>query len=321
MQGDNDRSKKTPGEPGAKQGQSKQDPAKSPSNSAKQSDSQSNTAGDRAGGGKEGGGQEAKKSGTGSEGTHTPSDEGSSTANEKGNGEIGPKAGSQAKSDHATGNAAKQTDKNGPGREGPQSAGKGPGGKQESQPDTSQTAESKEDESGGTQPGDKDSDKDGAKSAGNPMVGGRPGHMPDGPGPAAPKQPGADAANLDYARKQTDLALEHLRDQMARDKSNLLDELGWSREDGERFLQRWEEMKRAAGQEGPNGQAAKKSLDEAIKSLGLRPHGTQLTGEREHTTSFAASTTPAASSRPPTGPSRSANTPAASPAEGNDGKG
>ena len=95
-----------------------------------------------------------------------------------------------------------------------------------------------------------------------------------------PKQPAADEANLDYARKQTDLALEHLREQTARDNSELLDELGWSRQDAARFLERWEQMKRAAGQQGAEGQAAKKSLQEAIKSLGLRPHGTQLQGQR-----------------------------------------
>jgi hypothetical protein len=65
---------------------------------------------------------------------------------------------------------------------------------------------------------------------------------------------------------------------MAKDKPELLDKLGWSRQDAERFLKRWEQWKQAAGQQGPEGQAAKKSLDEAIKSLGLRPHGTVLRG-------------------------------------------
>ena len=69
---------------------------------------------------------------------------------------------------------------------------------------------------------------------------------PPGPGASAGEGP-----NLEFARKQTDLALEYFRDQMAKDKSSLLEQLGWNREDAEGFLRRWDEMKRAAGQQGP----------------------------------------------------------------------
>lgn len=37
-------------------------------------------------------------------------------------------------------------------------------------------------------------------------------------------------------------------------------------------------MKRAAAEQSPQGLAARKQLDEAIKSLGLRPHSTKLRG-------------------------------------------
>ena len=65
---------------------------------------------------------------------------------------------------------------------------------------------------------------------------------------------------------------------MAKDKSELLEQLGWSREDATRFIERWQKMQQAAEQAGPQGEKARKSLAEAIKSLGLRPHGTQLQG-------------------------------------------
>src|SRR5204862_281441 len=68
----------------------------------------------------------------------------------------------------------------------------------------------------------------------------------------------------------------HLRDQLAKEKPELLDRLGWTPEEARQFLERWEEMKRAAAQEGPKGEAARRVLDDALKSLGLRPRGAQL---------------------------------------------
>ena len=70
--------------------------------------------------------------------------------------------------------------------------------------------------------------------------------------------------------------LEHLRDQLAKDKPALLDRLGWTKEDARRFIDRWEEMKRLAAEAGPQGDAARKELNDALRSLGLRPRGTEL---------------------------------------------
>jgi hypothetical protein len=77
--------------------------------------------------------------------------------------------------------------------------------------------------------------------------------------------------NLDYARKATDLVLEALRDQKQNPDADLLKQLGWTAEDLERFLARWEAMKAAAAQEGRTGDEARQSLDETLESLGLRP--------------------------------------------------
>jgi len=85
---------------------------------------------------------------------------------------------------------------------------------------------------------------------------------------------------VEYARKATDLALEHLKDQMAREApdQDLLDRLGWSPEDLQKFYRWWDQKKRTAGAPGTAGDGAKRELDEALRSLGLRPPGTELKG-------------------------------------------
>ena len=49
-----------------------------------------------------------------------------------------------------------------------------------------------------------------------------------------------------------------------------------AQEDAEDFLRQWEEMQKAAAQRGPQGDAAKRELDKALKSLGLRPAKSKL---------------------------------------------
>jgi DNA-directed RNA polymerase specialized sigma subunit len=74
-------------------------------------------------------------------------------------------------------------------------------------------------------------------------------------------------------RKQTDLVLDKLADQLNRKKvdKELLKELGWSEADMKRFVERWQQRKAAADKSDPSGEAAKRELDEALRSLGLRP--------------------------------------------------
>ncbi|MDG2384903.1 MAG: hypothetical protein P8N76_24750, partial [Pirellulaceae bacterium] len=104
-------------------------------------------------------------------------------------------------------------------------------------------------------------------------TGGRPG---DGTGTAdgtVEGEPGEDEANLDYSRKATDLALDHLKDQL--DNRDLLDELGWTSDDARRFLDRWQQMKRDARQQGARGQQAQQALEDQLRGLGLRPQAAQ----------------------------------------------
>ncbi len=82
----------------------------------------------------------------------------------------------------------------------------------------------------------------------------------------------ADKANLEYARKVTDLTLERLEDQVKKDKVDpkLLDKLGWSKADMQRFLARWQKMKRDAQRTDRQGAEARRELDDALRSLGVR---------------------------------------------------
>jgi hypothetical protein len=81
------------------------------------------------------------------------------------------------------------------------------------------------------------------------------------------KLPPEQEANLQYARKATDLALEHLKDQQDNPDPRLLEKLGWTKDELQSFLDRWESLKRNASDD-PQGQ---RELDESLRSLGLRP--------------------------------------------------
>ena len=106
-----------------------------------------------------------------------------------------------------------------------------------------------------------------------------------GPTKTDAKAPEADAANLEYARKQTDLVVETLAEQMKRNKvdKRLLDELGWSEQDLKRFVERWQQLKEAARGNTPAADAAQKELDDALRSLGLQHGNLQQAKVKEDT--------------------------------------
>ena len=80
---------------------------------------------------------------------------------------------------------------------------------------------------------------------------------------------GADPANVEYARKATDLVLDYLKDQeRKKPDQELLDELGWTPEQLKQFLNRWKSLKQ--DEDSADGETNAK-LDDALRSLGLRP--------------------------------------------------
>ena len=102
--------------------------------------------------------------------------------------------------------------------------------------------------------------------------------------------------NLEHSRKATDMVLNRLEEERYDPDPELLDELNWSKEDLNQFLDRWNEMKRKA--ETGNDPAAKRRYDQAIKSLGLSPDSGQrkVKGESDQKTGFK---TDSAVNRPP----------------------
>jgi hypothetical protein len=151
----------------------------------------------------------------------------------------------------------------------------GLGSKQPQSPDAS-TGKGQQKPAEGTPAGDQLGKGPSAHGSGNPTVGGQQGPSPDAAAESESRQSAADAVNLDYARKQTILALEHLEDQLAKDQPELLERLGWTREQAQRFIDRWRQLSEAAEEKGSRGEAAKKQLDDALKSLGLRPGATVI---------------------------------------------
>ena len=99
--------------------------------------------------------------------------------------------------------------------------------------------------------------------------------------PRRTPESGEDDPNLEYTKKATDLAIEYLKDQLAKGKPDqkLLDELKWTPDDMRRFVDQWDRFKKQADAADP---ATKKKLEEKMKSLGLRPHGTTLKGGQTH---------------------------------------
>ncbi|MBI2824913.1 MAG: hypothetical protein HYX69_09535 [Planctomycetia bacterium] len=288
-QEDNAPREKKQSAPGEK-GNPDDDQPESPSQSKHQSDSKGES-GDRSGGGGKGGGQRSNSPGTGSAGQNTAADEGSGKAEQQGKGESTDRAGNQQRGRGESGGAA---DEQGAGnREAPGDRQQGPSKSptDKEQPQKSGGAGEKQD--GGQSPSEKPDDidtssKSSGRGRGDP-AGNRPGAPTGGGGlpsehdefPDAAKPPEKehveDEANLEYTRKATDLAIEYLKDQLAKDKPDqkLLDELKWSREDMEHFVRQWERFKQQAKATDPD---ARQKLDEKLESLGLRPRGTALKG-------------------------------------------
>jgi hypothetical protein len=99
--------------------------------------------------------------------------------------------------------------------------------------------------------------------------------------PDQPEDPKvAEQANLDYARKATNLVLQRLKEQIERGEvdQQLLDELGWTKEDAEKFAKRLEQQLNAPRDAtSPEAEARQKQFEELLKSLTV----TSSTSRRE----------------------------------------
>ncbi len=254
----------------------------SPSISPRPSDTQGDNSGDRSGGGQRGGGQQSRQPGAGSPGSQMEANDGGEPSKTEGPGETGSNAGSQAQSSEAAGQPGGEAGQGTSGASKQPSGGKqsntatGTGQSTTPEVKSAQPSDAKKGDGGGQQP------VGGLSSGSNNPEGGAPGQQngPSGDGSKGPL--GADAANLEFASEQTDLALDHLKHELTKNNPDLLDRLGWSKQYAREWIRQWERLKQDAHRTDERGEAARKELKGALESLGLRPHGTELKGGRSN---------------------------------------
>lgn len=136
--------------------------------------------------------------------------------------------------------------------------------------------------------------------SGNPTGGGLPGQGEPVPPQKSSRPDSADEPIVEYARRQTDLALRYLEEELAKSTPDpeLLERLGWTREEMERFAQRWRELRKLAEVPTADTNSAKQ-FREVLKSLGLRPQGTELRSGRGAVDSQRGLGTPRQTAPPP----------------------
>ncbi len=84
------------------------------------------------------------------------------------------------------------------------------------------------------------------------------------------------AQDVEHARNAANLAIEHLRESLAKGRTDVLEDLGWTPEQARAFLDRWQQMQQNAATGDPSQRA---EFEKAVKSLGLRPGGVQSSRE------------------------------------------
>ncbi len=220
------------------------------------------------GGNRSGGSENSDRQGLGRDGSNTPNEEGAPQGS-GGQGPTGAKGGQGTLSDEPTGVSDPQQRAGDGSQTKPNKAGEYSGSSQQSPdkpttgaappPDTSAAPETSPDQKKGNRP-----------SGGTGMGMRHEGDAGRTP-PSAEEVAAADAANLEYAKKQTILALEHLRHEIQEEDSDLLRNLGWSREEAAAFLKKWNAMHRSAEKTGTRGDESRETLSRSLRNLGLTP--------------------------------------------------
>jgi collagen type III alpha len=93
----------------------------------------------------------------------------------------------------------------------------------------------------------------------------------DGPGQGAPLEDTTNQANLDYAKKATNLVLNQLESQLKRGKidKNIEEEMGWNKEQIRRFVERMrKEAQAAEDPNAPGSEARRSQFEETLKAMG-----------------------------------------------------
>ena len=225
--------------------------------SKRDSDSAQGQEGSRHGKGQEGGGQQSQQEGEGAAGANTPADAGKGSAAEPGQGESGSEAGSNeqsGQSEQPTGQSGTQPGKGsraGPADSASNDTSQGKSGSASSTP--SQQSEA------GTPP---------PQDGGGGGLGSQKPEELDGL-----NEPGADNANLEYAKETTDLVLDYLEKQLDQGgiDEDLKKKFGWTDREFTDFVRRYRNLKQEAQLPGKAGEKAKSKWGTVLRSLGLTP--------------------------------------------------
>ncbi len=161
------------------------------------------------------------------------------------------------------------------------SQGEGEPGATGSQQSSGSQADSGSQESSGQDPAQPQEAGQPSSQSGNPAEGssqqsgqpGEPSAMAQGSGSGSGTLPTQamqqEQANLEHARKATDMILNRLNNEKYDPDPELLKNMGWTEDDMKQFLSRWQEMKRQAETGDVKAQAR---YEKALKKLGLRPN-------------------------------------------------
>ena len=183
-------------------------------------------------------------------------EKGGEPSNEQGPGKAVARPGDRAKS-------AEAANEPGSKEQGEGDRGQSPAGDQKADgPSKSDQQASKDGTSSGQAGSAKGSPQKtppGGPQSGNPETGGGSGEtkVPDHPPEEVHNEP--DAPNLQYARKQTTMALEHLDHEAGKQDSQVLRTLGWTKDEAERFARNLREKMKAADQATPQNPAQSKN--------------------------------------------------------------
>jgi len=126
------------------------------------------------------------------------------------------------------------------------------------------------------QPGNENTTSDGNGEMSGRGGGGQPQNLGHGTPTNSTPESKPEAANLEYTRQATDLAIRYLEDELAKERPDprLLERLGgWNEHDLRRFVERWKEMQQQADQNP--GTREGRQLDETLRNIGnLAPKAT-----------------------------------------------
>lgn len=277
-----------------------EDPDREPDNSevdsesgqGKSSNSQSSESTESAPSGRDSKPNDDPREGTGSSGENQAADDGTGQAGDRGEGESSGRDGNQQTGE--TDNQSENTEGEGNHTHKGDGDRKGSGDKPNEDEQQSREGDSEGDSPSGNNSSDERSREsdNGELSEQDPNREGNP----SGPRRGGDRQPfdpnkdyasegelGEDEANLEYARKQTELVLNELEDQIQNNEvdQQLLDKLGWSEEDLRQFVERWQARKQKAEKHPSKGN---QELDDALRSLGLQQKNRRVTGPNNNKT-------------------------------------